>query len=54
MVHQSKMLKEGVDIAICTPSRLRQLRQAGHLSMKRCEVCLHTSLCMRTPLDEAL
>lgn len=34
------ILKEGVDIAVCTPGRLTQLRNANHIRLDYCKVCL--------------
>lgn len=38
MSHHSGMLKEGVDIAVCTPGRAQQLLDASILSLDLCQV----------------
>lgn len=38
MREQREMLKEGVDVAICSPGRLKQLLEAGHLKLTKCQV----------------
>ena len=42
-----KTLKEGVDIAVCTPGRLFQLRSKNNLRLDQCMVCsLFPRLCI--------
>ena len=36
--HHIKELKRGVDVAVCTPGRLFQLRQRSHLRLDSCLV----------------
>ena len=40
MSHHNGMLKEGVDVAVCTPGRLRQLLEGSLLSLDLCQVLL--------------
>lgn len=35
---QAEMLKEGVDVAVCTPGRMKQLLEASKLSFELCQV----------------
>jgi superfamily II DNA/RNA helicase len=50
MAAQVGMLKEGVDVAVCTPGRFKQLLEGGHLDMSFCKVrrvcsssCIHVN-----------
>jgi hypothetical protein len=48
MSHHNGMLKEGVDVAVCTPGRLQQLLEASLISMDLCQVhiiCLFNCPC---------
>lgn len=48
MSHHNGMLKEGVDVAVCTPGRLRQLLEGSLLSLDLCQVRLLAHLDTRT------